>query len=540
MPLEVGGMEFDYLSGPVGMCIFTPSNALISQLSKGKGYNVIPILGFEDLHWSLKNNCYELNMCKENDVRCVTLYTPILYRLLDQLATSQYSIHLFMEIGFFPYLLKNDKLISPERLSVFNATDGSMTYIARRHAACLATSRNTENELCFTSNLKYHLSDMRYEPSHLSLRDEEKELISVANKLVRESPYMTVPLQDLYSEAEQMISRKDAYVQNVDLKLTHFPTFESYMLDSFSTCCRQSHVLFYGEKAHELLMLAVTDANAFVNRLTQFRQWFPRSLFAMRMSSSIFPFDFLIKMWKQYIHYAFHQDKQREYYLDLVKNLDDSVFDTYNLPKFRALRVRGSRDRYRIEHRVPIETEEFIIARAKANNLEDVRTHFSDILDDAMMEFYFLLTSWKTEHNNSLLSIFSAGSKHITNVRFFMQQHGYYNTMCLKASNIEFSCVQLSSQRESQNKETISLSKWLMTYWKKMNPKKQYSLYQRLALQQRRIKLLGTDIMYKILNGNAVSSDVIDDKIKDIQNIHTLDLTTITVPSQYANKRLTL
>ena len=535
MPLEIAGMEFAYLSGPIGMCILTPSKKLISNLKKG--YDALPICGFEDVHFSIKKNCYQLNMCKENDTSCVTLYTPMLYRLLDQLATKEYSINLFMEIGFFPYLLKNDKLISPERLSIFKANDGSMTYIARNHAACLSTSRNTENKLCFTSNLKYHLSDLRYQPNHLQLTNEEKKLISIANKLVIESPYLSFPLKDLYSIAEEMASHKNPN-EPFESLITHFPTFESYMLDTFKKCRHQSNIMFYDMKASDLLKLAVTNTNGFINRLIKFPQWMTRSVFADRMSSSIFPFNLLVTMWKQYIDYAFFRyskgKPEYKYHLEALTTIDDRVFSEYYHPKYKHLRTGGSRERLRYENRLlEVENEEFDEVKENVESLSEAREYFSGILDDAMMEFYFLLTSWKKEHNNSMLSIFSAGATHIKNVRFFMQQHGYYNTRCVESSKSKrVRCVAFH--------QDMSLSKWLLSFWNKMNRKKQYVLYQQLTLQVRRVQLLGNDIMYKILNGNAVPSSVVEDKVKDIKNLRTLDLINITIPSQYADKQLTL
>jgi len=528
--LELAGMKFSYVSGPIGMCLLTPSETLIKNLKKG--YDAIPICGFEDIHWNINKNCYELNMCKDKTTDCVTLYTPLLYRLLDQLATKEYPINLFMEIGFFPYLLSNNKLISHERLSIFNANDGSMTYIARRHAACLSTSRSTDNDLCFTSNLKYHLSDIRYQPNHLQLSNEEMKMIGVANQLVKESPYMTVPLQDLYRIAQDIVNHDKPF--KYETYSTHFPTFESYMLDAFKKCCQRSEAKFYDMKAIELLMLAITDANAFVNRVIRFPQWMSRSVFADRMSKSIFPFTFLVTMWKQYMRYAFIRRSTDETYianLEVLHTLDDTVFDIYYHPTFDRLRTRPARERLS-DRSLEVDDHEFNVAKAKMKSLYNARAYFSEILDDAMMEFYFLITSWKTEHNNSLLSVFSAGATHVENVRFFMQKHGYYNTKCINSIN-KTRCI-------SFHKNELSISKRLLSYWTKVNSKKQYELYQRMALQTRRVELLGPEIVYKILNGNAVPESEVNEKIKDINNITTLDLVSINVPSQYVNKQLTL
>jgi hypothetical protein len=512
MPLEIAGMNFTHLSGPIGMCLLTPSKSLISHLKKG--CDAIPICGFQDIHWSLEKNCYELNLCKENDTNCVTLYTPVLYRLLDQVSSKEYSINLFMEIGFFPYLLKNEKLISPERLAVFDATDGSMTYIARRHAACLSTSRNTENELCFTANLKYHLSDIRYQPEYVKLTEDEKKLIRVANKLVKESPYTTFPLKDLYSIAKDMLDTdKTDKTDKTDREdITHFPTFESYMLDAIKKCCQRPDVTFYDMKAIDLLTLAVTDANAFVNRIIKFPQWLSRSVFADRMSCSIFPFNFLVTMMKQYITFAFERRKQAEnqkdmyeQYLQVLTTLNDNVFLFYYQPKFTYLRLQGSKDRFPDERLYSKQDlHDFQEAKINVDIVYEARNFFKEILDDAIMEFYFLLTSWKKEHNNSLLSIFSAGATHIKNVRFFMQTYGYYNTQCFQTTKHQRTrCVAFI-------KDNFSLSKWLSHYWMKMNPKKQTSLYHKLGLQTRRVQVLGNDIMYKILNGNAIPSSEIN------------------------------
>jgi hypothetical protein len=79
MPFELAGMSFDFLSGPNGLCMLLPTEQLIQHLKNG--FDALPICGFKDIHQSIQKNCYDLNMCKDGDSNCFTLYTRIFYRL---------------------------------------------------------------------------------------------------------------------------------------------------------------------------------------------------------------------------------------------------------------------------------------------------------------------------------------------------------------------------------------------------------------------------------------------------------------------------
>jgi hypothetical protein len=201
MPLEISSLKFDYISGPTSLAFIIPIGESVIPFLKDKTLICPPILLLGDVHKETTLNCGVIDECITGESNCTSTFSPLFFRCLDSLTNQDYPVDIFLEVGIFPRFLKDPYLFDENRFkSLFETNDGVIPYIPRHHATCFSTAGNSQ-EMCFTKNIRYHLSDIRYHPSFLKLLDNEKNFIAIANDLMK-TDKSDLSLEEIYTRAE--------------------------------------------------------------------------------------------------------------------------------------------------------------------------------------------------------------------------------------------------------------------------------------------------------------------------------------------------
>jgi len=536
MPLEISSLKFDYISGPTSLALIVPHERLKEHL-KDTSLMPSPILLIGDTHEETTYNCGVLDECITKESNCTSTFSPLFFRCLDTLTNEDYPIDIFLEVGIFPRFLKDPYLFDETRFkSLFDTNDGVMTYIPRYHSTCFSTVGKSQ-EMCFTKNIRYHLSDIRYQPSFLKLLDNEKSFITIANNMMK-TDTNNLTLEEIYTMSEEL--NKDKNNSKMLDNLEHFPTFESYLFYSLENVVnniilRRSGSMFFDKDVEELFNTLLEDPYKLIEELIKLPQFKTKSMIYKRIKESIFKEDFCLKLFKEYVNYYFIKNpiKKGEYCKDCVssvKSLEREI---------RRKEISGQ------------------VYRTTVNSIKDATDNCANELFVPIMDFYFLVTSWKQQYKNSLMSVYIAGDVHVKQIRKFLMIKGYckdyfsiYNNPIINDN--KYLKGELIRCIEIPKSVPYSIDDILREYFTLYSQNgKVKMLINKSNLQRKRIKYFGVEVVQDMLNGKAYSKDKLIesyvkhtlDNTKNIKGksfLDDLEMDFIAVPKDYKDKRLTI
>ena len=143
MPVTIGGLQLEFLSGPVSFDVLIPKNEKFPK---------IMLLG--DVHEvKIQETCSNAQVTGVN----ISTITPAWYRLLDSLGIR---IDYFVETFFEPSLINDPYYIKDDVYSSLLMSNNQqvMSWIARNYIPCFSELGSNK---CITSNIKYHFADIR-------------------------------------------------------------------------------------------------------------------------------------------------------------------------------------------------------------------------------------------------------------------------------------------------------------------------------------------------------------------------------------------
>ena len=232
MPITLGGLTFDQLSGPVNFIYLEPTVLAKTQFENAE---LQPLLLLGDIHYSLQNQCDDTKSPYDQcyyDQTSNTLSVGIMstgwYRLLDTIASIEKPIDYYVETFFsLPYLQQ------PTHLMVDNAylkpQDSVMMYMPQHHISCFTKDKSQ----CMTKHIRYHFTDIRQTKTSLELK---AEILEVFKEYYEAQLFHTLihiyanESHPLYSFVEQMLEGDN--MMNAYILMFHMtdPTYQDTSL----------------------------------------------------------------------------------------------------------------------------------------------------------------------------------------------------------------------------------------------------------------------------------------------------------------------
>jgi hypothetical protein len=262
-----------------------------------------------------------------------------------------------------------------------------------------------------------------------------------------------------------------------------------------------------------------------------------KSVIYKRIKESIFKEEFCLNLFKEYVKYFFEKNP-----------------------------IKNKKDCYNCVSRV--ETLELGIRRRRVSNyvynqsidaIEKATNSCANVLFVPIMDFYFLITSWKEQYKNSIMSVYIAGDDHVKNIRRFLITKGYYNEyfniyndLKTKDNKYIYGEKKLIRCIEIPKNIPYSIDDKLMEIFINNNQiNKAKMILNKNKLQNKRIKYFGEKVIREMLNGKAYSRDKLIDayrnhtmdnikKVTPVSFLDDLELDFIVVPLEYKDKRLTI
>ena len=144
MPITIGQLEIDEISGPVSVTYLVPT-----ETSKME----VPILFLGDEHFAFDGMCKPSSLDTNNI--CLSIMEPLFYKVLDSLGSKHGMIDFYLEHDSKPEWM-NDIQTAKLDDSMHHST---VTYLPTKHFQCF--DKQTSQTLCFTKYIRYHFVDIR-------------------------------------------------------------------------------------------------------------------------------------------------------------------------------------------------------------------------------------------------------------------------------------------------------------------------------------------------------------------------------------------
>lgn len=455
MTITIGNIKINYLSGPDKIGLITPNSIeLFKKWNVNEKMSYLPpILVIGDIHNSTSDNCASVSKCYDNDLTCMNIFSPLFYKALDSLSSENSRIDIFLETGFFPYLLKDANIFNELRdKNLFITNDSLLSYIPRYYPSCFSSKEIG----CITTNLRYHLADIRFNPSNFNYLDHENEVIFLSIALMKDPKFIDWPLEQIYdfstSYIESGIEKIDNEIKNkfknikfnlpdetIDLsrwlniskkgnkpsknpnmnKPPHFATFESYLFFCVENCFNYLNSIscdFFETPGKELIKNICEDPESFILFLLQHPQFKTKSIIYNKIKQSYMGEEICLKLVKRY--FIYYQNKfvkpqiksnNYKYILEQAINDYEKELNNYMLFLNRPLHRNIN----------------------NGNNKEDFGTNliqvypqmcqnFADFISAPLMDLYFLISSWNNMYRDSICCVYIAGTNHIETLTNFL------------------------------------------------------------------------------------------------------------------------
>lgn len=433
--ITLGSIQFNYLSGPLSISMITPSKSLLKISSS----LLPPILFLGDQHNSTQDNCGMIETCKtkkvytEDEPLCMSTNSALWYRALDSLSSDQAKVDVYLELGFYPYFLKHPTLFDESRYKdLFETNQGMITYIPRFHTSCLSTIDEIQKK-CLTRHIRYHLSDLRYEPGIIHFTPNEVDHIERSNKMVKD-PSNKNNLQTIYNTIHSSNSVNS--VNSVNSKIhyrsklvghpDHLPTFESLLYHNVSNrfnktvLAYDSPDMFYEEKTLDLMLLFLQKPQLFIKKIMDLPAFSSKSILHVKMNQCFVPNKICKEIISQYYQYAHDSTVDIRNYLHRELEFASKKYYKYTMDVMRNPSPMLS----------SVITHYYIKNNKKRQYLTKVWPELckeiSALMFSPLVDLFFLFTNWK--QTNSILSCYIAGLEHTSTLYAFLVEYDYYKS----------------------------------------------------------------------------------------------------------------
>ena len=163
MPITIGGISINEISGPVSISYIKPTEKIIQYLQ----LDCSPILFLGDDHDGIEECCtYESGTIinKENSSINISCLDPLFYRIIDSIGSKNGNIDFYIEDWYAPKFLNEleTEIETGQNIpnTLFLNHSNIMTYIPTYHFECFATNQTLQKR-CFTNFIRYHYVDTR-------------------------------------------------------------------------------------------------------------------------------------------------------------------------------------------------------------------------------------------------------------------------------------------------------------------------------------------------------------------------------------------
>jgi hypothetical protein len=559
MPLTYNGLKISHLSGPTSLLGCAPNMSYFEDKCKVETGNFPIIIMLGDIHNSKSHTCKYVEECKEQESFCVSLLSPLWFRMLDSLVISGHHIDYFIESFIYPPFLQMNELFDDEwdYNIVSLPPNHVLTFIPNFHPKCL----HQDSSECMTNNINYQLVDFRYTTKDLSLPKHLHMLLVLTTHFMKTREGN---LHTFYKMALQYINltpsdTKPAYdlklIPRAEVKNTHMPYFESYLhfvlTNSLSAnrCEYKEGYTFFDKKGIHLLALYLDNKEEFVVSICNHVKFISTSICYQQMLKSPLKIQECIKLLAKFIHYHLKTcpltDDMRN---TIKKGIEKYDKDTHSL----LMNIRG------IDH----ESDDVI---ERCNEYVNICEIISSTIVIPFVDFYMWLRSLKLDSlSKCRLTVYHAGDFHTqTLYSFLCEEERAYSSifgvgnalnsdeLCYPrimpyiqpyrmdlAKIAQFRCLDLSSIEEQISLEDIILFSLDEKVRKKANKARK--------INKRRLRYLGKEFYLSMLKGKTISSDTLNNilekhptlKYNENTLANRLHLVTTHIPKQYKDSNI--
>jgi len=187
--LTFGGINVSQISGPTSFCVLKPTKKFL-EFTQDPNIPIQILLG--DKHYSFINACDPLteSYIKQTNSVILSTFQQNWFNLIDSTCTSSSPIDYYIE-SFIPFKifksideLSHDRSNEEEYLQegkiALKIKPSVMTYIAQHHLPCFTnTQTKIKLEQCFTRNIRYHLTDVRWSKEYIHIFGESNPSIKM-------------------------------------------------------------------------------------------------------------------------------------------------------------------------------------------------------------------------------------------------------------------------------------------------------------------------------------------------------------------------
>jgi hypothetical protein len=431
MSLTIGQIPIAYLGGPTTISCISPTERLTTLFDVEvdvTDYASILLLG--DEHSDVALTCRDVKDCQQNKVVCTSTVSPLWFRILDSLSFDNYKVNYFIEHNihtklFDTDMFENDDLV----LQMFQADFSPMTYVSKYHPKCF--SQKTK-EHCMTSNIQYHVCDIRMYSDYMSCTNDHRNRLAVLNQLMilKDNPHRQSDHQKLAqwlskSDGGQM-DELDVHIPYPEVDNPHYPYFESYLCYVLERCLSGDRIYypngmkFFDDLGIDLLQLAVEDHSQWLDTIFEHPRFLDTSIIVKQIKQTKMNVDKGLSLFRTFCEY--HRAKcpvSKELKTKLLKGIEEYTVQTFYQNMYVKRPIRSSSKQKPFSH-----------------TISELTTAAEELCIDLMLpfaDFYMWVRSIKPSLK-SVLTVYNAGEYHTVSFTKFFAEHAKLYTIDFASS----------------------------------------------------------------------------------------------------------
>ncbi len=545
MPLTIGNLTFDYLSGPTSCRLLTPTSNISLIFEKF----IPPMILLGDEH---TNNT---SLCNPNNPKILNTFTPYWMRLIDSLGIKNMKVKYYIE-GNVPLEVINSKYYINDEIRnwIYDIPKNNvMSYIPNFYPECFSEI----NDKCPIDNIEFYYSDLRagLEFSNIERKDA-KYLNNKKSKKIAEIFKLNKPSKFSHALKYSKARKDRIYIHSTD-------DYESILYRTIGSSLSLNRSLSAKNIARindisilELLRLLLNDSMKFAkiifdpsNKMLNSSKLLKSiMLFSSTCKNSEECAKFCIQLFYDYVIYIVHEDIEIRVLSDkLEEALDNYKKDTDKLNDI-LLREHLTRISLRSNKMPSRLNESDFEHKNKINEYKEVSESIARTVMMAFNDMYTLFHSWT---KLTPLVIYNAGESHCKYLSDFLSTYYEVKTFTKHSKeilrwNLPYAHNNISRclkfTKTDLNIDNEIFQNFINQYDLILSDKKILDDYKKqFELIKTRIDILG-ELYNQMLKGRLISSKEIETqcskfgKIEDCKRICNLSTISYTVQTEYANK----
>lgn len=538
MPITIGDLSFNTLSGPVSLSVLVPNFELFSF--NDLFIPILVLLGDEHTN--------RIGICEPNEDN-LSIFTPLWLRLIDSWGSENLKIDYFVEGNFPIHLLSSSYYLSDElkNWSYEVSNDNTMSYIPIYHPECFSNIDSIK-ENCITNFTNYHYADLRLGISLSKIKHTDSEPIQTNVLKFIKTIYPNKWKNKRSHERKQKIYKESTN----DYESVIYNTIEAALSINRSTThdhlaeIGNINILSFIKLVYEdpifLSKIIFNINNKLINKTSK--------LFSVLHSVKIEQINTYISYFQQYFIYVIKIDSDLEeikstlYEGIEIYNKDVITIKAYNSIKSRNRKILKKTNKMMYEEEVINAKYNKLLKRIKKYNIACEK-----LATTIMIPFNDMFVLFKSWNSNSLLSIYNAGDAHCKYLSSFLQSVQLYTTHTFTHHSDQMYITKYKENVSSfkrcldfKNKDLNIDSLIIDNIFQQPNFKHKEEVKNRVELNAKRINILGVELYKEMLSGKIITYDILNSKCKNLESkndcIKELQFENLTIngPKEYMNK----